>query len=692
MTTASMTVDQATVLSVGDFVLLHPWHLMDEYDGNVYAKVTKVNQEHFFVRTRAVVGPNGYPATALSIPFGPQQPRKVPNAEVNGTQVGKNMFKPVVFQHEEEFLHGQVVDYQHRPTTLLVRTRLGDVMTTLPAVMEVPPPIAFLFFSQLWKTENWSQRSLIEAHQAVLDRIQGFEYGQPIEEILALAFDGIGPVPTEPTHWINLGDGNRDLCRPVHAALFVRSEVDWQAAPSAIVSQLGNQWCADPVFKAEDECRPDATEQPTGDVEPPSTHPVIAEVTQSPVVYAPSSRPKRVVKDLFPQPPAGQSAVPVALAEDALSIRGEEEDHADWDEELSQASEAVIRCLEEGGLKDPPKQSIRSLLGLTDASFQDTGRRAKKLHHPTTINNIMSRAFHSDECNRMDAQSLLESFVGARLPWNVHPFMSIRLRNAQFGLMGVRGFMFKKVEERERRAWALQHAEHLSDYGENCKVFDLPPLQSKQELVEAYTNLVYYFNRFGSTLAKSFGTHLQWFVSNLQASDMPTLESVGAYMDFIDSVLANFARAVNTDVRNGTALHELVHLELTKTNPELLKELDYLRDDRMRLLEASLNKKRSSTAESAPASKKPKKTSSSQATTRQVPRDSSVMHLVARHGGKQICLRHLSVAGCYSKDPAKCYVDERVHHVPTEPLPAAVVKHMTEKWSGLAPKYSHLAA
>jgi hypothetical protein len=115
----------------------------------------------------------------------------------------------------------------------------------------------------------------------------------------------------------------------------------------------------------------------------------------------------------------------------------------------------------------------------------------------------------------------------------------------------------------------------------------------------------------------------------------------------------------------------------------------------MRLLEASLIKKRSTTTEVGTSNKKSKKTKSDSTQSKPRPgvsRDGSILHLVAKHEGKPICLRHLSVAGCYSKDPVKCGSDERVHHVPTEPLPAAVVKHMVEKWSGVSPKYPHLAA
>jgi len=472
----------------------------------------------------------------------------------------------------------------------------------------------------------------------------------------------------------------------------MRLSENWQLAPPNLAELVGDEWCDDPValvFEAE-------RQEPIGTTpvehDPARLEPARATVSQSPVTYVTSAKPKRPTKALFLESTPHQAAPVEPLPEDDVPFPDDEESQADWDEALSQTSEAVIRCLGGQSAESAPKQSLRSLLGLTDASFHDTGRKAKKIHYPTPLNNIMSRAFHSEECNRIDAQSLIESFGGARYPWNVHPYMSIKLRNAQFGPTGVRGFMFRKVEERERRSWTLEHAEYLQDYGENCKVFDLPPLKTKQELAEAYSNLTYYWSQNGSTLAKTFGAHLQWFVSSLQTSDMPTPDAVAAHMEFIDSVLANFARAVNYDARNGTDTHETVHLQLTKTNPELVKELAYLLDDRMRLLEATLSKRKGSDPSTGATTKKSKKapSASPKPKTTAKPHDSSVLHLLAKHEGKSICLRHLSVSGCYSKDPLKCSSEHRIHHVPSEPLRAEVANHIQEKWGGVSPKYPHL--
>jgi hypothetical protein len=601
------------------------------------------------------------------------------------------LYKAVAFEYAGEYLHGQIVDYVNRPPVVSVRTKGGVVSVSLSEVFEVPPPIALLFHSQEWKTAAWTRERLLEAHQALLDQIRGFDLLSPLDSLLDHAFTGIGTPSTEPITWKNVVTGKEELCRPFHAALFLRLETNWPLAPTELAELLGDEWCADPagdILTIEPDVLPPDLDQLS--LQPPTE----AAVTQSTVSYVPSVRPKRGTNEALSSV-APRLTQPEETAQDEMfSVRGEEDDHADWDEELSQASEAVNRCLGNSRPQTPVKQTLRSLLGITDASFQETGRRAKKLHYPTSLNNIMSKAFHSDECNRMDAQSLIESFGGARFPWNVHPYMSIRLRNAQFGPTGVRGYMFRKVEERERRAWLLEHAEHLQDYGENCKVFDLPPLTTKQELVEAYGNLVYYFSRYGSELAKTFGSHLQWFLSSLQTSDMVTADAVNAHMEFIDSVLANFSRAVIYDLRNDTTTHESVHLQLSKVNPELVKELNYLMDDRMRALEAGLSKKRGSDTGGGSVAKKSKKTtapSSTKTKSAPKPHDSSVLHLVAKHEGKQVCLRHLSVNGCYSKDPVKCSSEHRVHHVPTEPLPAEVWKHIGEKWGGVATKYLHLS-
>ena len=689
---APVTSDQAASFSSGDLVILHPWHLLDQYEGNVYAKVTKCEGNNLFVRTRAVLGINPYPATVLRLDLSNGVPRKVSSVEVNGLQTGKNMFKACMFEYANEFMHGQVVDYTNRPAMVEVETKSGRIAVSLSEVTELPPPLAFLFYAQAWKTEEWSRERMMEAHRTVLDRLREFDLTNRIESLLEYAFQGIGPPPREPLYWMNTAEGERNLCRPEHAALFVRLSENWQLAPASLTELVGDQWCADPAALAVEAGQPELTEPQQDEHEPATASPLRATVTQSPISYVTSSKPKRSAKALFSEPVPRQDARLEPLPEDVIPFPDEEEDQDEWDEAMSQTSEAVNRCLGNQNTGTTLKPSLRTLLGLTDASFHDNGRKAKKIHYPTPLNNIMARAFHSDECNRMDAQSLIESFSGARYPWNVHPYMSIKLRNAQFGPIGVRGFMFRKVEERERRSWTLEHAEHLQDYGEHCKVFELPPLKTKQELVEAYGNLTYYWSQNGSTLAKTFGAHLQWFISSLQTSDMPTPDAVAAHMEFIDSTLANFARAVIYDARNGTDTHETVHLQLTKTNPELVKELAYLLDDRMRLLEASLSKRKSQDPTPGAVTKKGKKTppTSSKPKTTVKPHDGSVLHLVGKHEGKSVCLRHLSVSGCFSKDPVKCTSELRIHHVPSEPLRAEVANHIQEKWGGVSPKYPHL--
>ena len=686
------------VIRPGDFVLLFPWHLLDEYSANLYGKVTKVEANALFIKTRAVTTPSVYAATLLRVQQHPVPPRKVTNVEVHGLQTGRNLYKAMMFEWAGEFLHGQVVDYENKPAVVSVLTKAGIVSISLTEAEEIPAPLALLFFAQTWSTSEWNKGSLHAAHQLVMNQIKNLDLSVPVERMVECAFAGIGSPPTEAQSWWNNVTGDLELCRPMHAVLFLRLEEQWSTAPSGLMAMLGDQWCADPSPGVTTPMSGSVTGDLQDTCEAGESAQGAALVTQSPVTYVPVSKPKRTMKGRAPEAEACRAAVPEQPAEDVFSVHDEEIGEDDWDEELSQASEAVTRCLNSDGATHTGKQSIRSLLGLTDASFVDGGRKAKKLHYPTVLNNIMSRAFHSADCNRMDAQSLIESYTGARFPWNVHPYMSIRLRNAQFGITGVRGFMFRRVEERERRSWILEHAEFLQDYGENCKIFDLPTLKTKQELVEAYSNLTYYWSLYGSELARNFGSRLQWFISSLQVSDMPTTDAVTAHMEFIDSVLANFARAVQFDARNGTDSHEHVWKQLDKANPELVKELAYLTEDRLRQLEASLSRRRSLDTNADPGAKRPKKAPQSTGPkskgplrTHDRPHDSAVLHMMAKHEGKQVCLRHLSANGCYSKDPVKCTSDQRIHHVPSESLPAEVVKHIEEKWNGLASKFRYLA-
>ena len=125
-----------------------------------------------------------------------------------------------------------------------------------------------------------------------------------------------------------------------------------------------------------------------------------------------------------------------------------------------------------------------------------------------------------------------------------------------------------------------------------------------------------------------------------------------------------------------------------------MKKLAYLINDRLRALESIAGKRKivDSTQPSHSKKSTKAKVGAPGTTLRVQPRqsDSAILHLVSEFNGKQICLRNLSVRGCFSKDPVKCTAEDRTHHVPTEPLPAAVVKHMTDKWGGVSPKFPQL--
>jgi hypothetical protein len=172
--------------------------------------------------------------------------------------------------------------------------------------------------------------------------------------------------------------GKEELCRPFHAALFLRLETNWPLAPTELAELLGDEWCADPagdILTIEPDVLPPDLDQLS--LQPPTE----AAVTQSTVSYVPSARPKRGTNEALSSV-APRLTQPEEPAQDEMfSVRGEEDDHADWDEELSQASEAVNRCLGNSRPQTPVKQTLRSLLGITDASFQETPRSCT-IQHP----------------------------------------------------------------------------------------------------------------------------------------------------------------------------------------------------------------------------------------------------------------------------------------------------------------------
>jgi hypothetical protein len=89
------------------------------------------------------------------------------------------------------------------------------------------------------------------------------------------------------------------------------------------------------------------------------------------------------------------------MQEYPFSVHSKEDSLGDWHKELSQATKEVARCLD-SHVPHPPMNSLRTLLALIDARFNNSGRNAKKLYYQTAPNNVKSLDFHSEESYRKE--------------------------------------------------------------------------------------------------------------------------------------------------------------------------------------------------------------------------------------------------------------------------------------------------
>ena len=136
-----------------------------------------------------------------------------------------------------------------------------------------------------------------------------------------------------------------------------------------------------------------------------------------------------------------------------------------------------------------------------------------------------------------------------------------------------------------------------------------------------------------------------------------------------------------------TETHRAITATLKKTNPEFLRKLQVVINQR-RLPTTASTKRKPDHANEVKTNNN-KKTTTTKAAKRVSDRD--VVDLLPKQNGKSICLRHLSEIGCWSKVEGKCVADDRCHFVPDSKLPASLEKHMVAKgWGGISAKFPHL--
>ncbi len=75
------------------------------------------------------------------------------------------MYKAEMFEYAGEHLHGQVVDNTNRPSMVKVHIEAGVIAVSLTAVIDIPPPLVFLFYALAWKTSTWTRERMLAVHR-----------------------------------------------------------------------------------------------------------------------------------------------------------------------------------------------------------------------------------------------------------------------------------------------------------------------------------------------------------------------------------------------------------------------------------------------------------------------------------------------------------------------------------------------
>ena len=161
---------------------------------------------------------------------------------------------------------------------------------------------------------------------------------------------------------------------------------------------------------------------------------------------------------------------------------------------------------------------------------------------------------------------------------------------------------------------------------------------------------------------------------------------VAAAVKWLDGANQKFMSCLSIDVEYGTETHRVITSSLKKTNPDFLRKLQVVINQRKSHPASTSKRKSESTSDTKLVTKK----KTAPKTNKRIS-DREVVDLLPKHDGKSICLRHLSEVGCWSKVEGKCVADDRCHFVLETKLPSSIEKHMVAKgWGGISPKFPHL--
>ena len=430
---------------------------------------------------------------------------------------------------------------------------------------------------------------------------------------------------------------------------------------------IGLQWCADPSFNS----RPVV---PENYIEPP----------RRVIHYKTKNREESDSSDTIPD---DEEEVKEEFEAESISSENDHElEVKDTDyiagvdeEELSEVASVTERMLN----KD---NAIRAYANLEAAPEAASVTRNKDLFYPTKEDLTMFRTTHHKRYHKLTLMHYMKLMMQDEdIPFLTYPAMMIDVVTGNFGLLGISGADFRLVTNTARSEFQRTNRDSVRSYGSSAKHFDSEPIDDLQDMARCYGNMSDYYQSRGSPVAQRHFLAVQRFALSLTTDECNAPDVVSGAVKWIDGVNQKFMASLGVDVEFGTKTHATLTSSLKKTNPEFLRRLQTIINQRKATQSTSNKRKNEPSSET-----KNKKKTNAPKTTKKVS-DRGVVDLLPKQDGKAVCLRYLSEAGCWSKIEGKCVADDRCHYVPDTPLPSTIIKHMAAKgWGGISPKFPHL--
>jgi hypothetical protein len=349
-------------------------------------------------------------------------------------------------------------------------------------------------------------------------------------------------------------------------------------------------------------------------------------------------------------------------------------------DELSEVASVTTRMLKK-------IDDLRTYANLTEVHEAASVTRNKDLFYPTKEDMAMFRTTHHRRFHKLTIMHYMKVLMqDEELPFLTYPAVLIDIVTGNFGLLGVTGADFRDITATDRSEFLRLNRDSVRSYGSSTKHFDTNPISGLQDMARCFGNMSDYFQLRGAPVTQKHFMCVQKFALSLTDDECSAPDVVTAAVKWLDGVNQKFMSCLGIDVQFGSDTHRGLTSSLKKSNPEFLRKLQIVINQRKLLPTPSTTRK----LELVTEPKTKKKTPSTKPTKQRIS-DHGIVDLLPKHDGKSICLRYLSELGCWSKVDGKCVSEDRCHFVPDTALPAAIVKHMAAKgWGGISPKFPQL--